>query len=239
MTRPYFSLAMVLALASAGCAKNQSDQTQNPDGSDSGSGSVDGSDGSSEAQGPSRARSSTSARGVDRTTRARKVSAKKPPRGPVDDVPAGDDGPNGLLAEAFALTSPAALPDFASLGAPAQSFSLRTVDHDGSIPGLKLQDDFALRLSGSINILAEAEYELCLYSDDGSQLYLEDFLVVDNDGLHDEAVEACELVYLEAGEYGIEIRYFQAAGSNTTLFFAWAIDDGEKELVPAEVLFKP
>jgi hypothetical protein len=238
MTRPYFSLAMVLALASAGCAKNQSDQTQNPDGSDSGS--VDGSDGSSEADGPSRARSSTSARGVDRSTKARKVSAKKPPRTPTDGVPADDDtGPNGLLAEAFALESPAALPDFTSLGAPAQSFSLRSVDHEGSIPGLTLQDDFALRLSGSINILAEAEYELCLYSDDGSQLYLEDFLVVDNDGLHDEAVEACELVYLEAGEYGLEIRYFQAAGSSTALFFAWAVDGGDKELVPAEVLFKP
>ena len=102
-----------------------------------------------------------------------------------------------------------------------------------------MKQDFAIRFSGSINITEEAEYDLCLHSDDGSQLLLENTVVVDNDGVHDAAVETCELVYLAPGEYLLEIRYFQASGPTLTMHFAWAINGGDKVIVPTEVLFKP
>ncbi|HVH97072.1 MAG TPA: PA14 domain-containing protein [Enhygromyxa sp.] len=248
MNRTYLSLATIPALALAGlmlagCAKNN-DSTQNPDGTAGDSGSVDGSDGTDGASDgeskPSRARTSSAPRGADGKVKVRKVTTQKPPRAPVK--PDEGQGPNGLLAEAFELESVEALPtDFASLGAAKQSFPVANLDlyQVDSFPGLTaVSENFAMRFSGSINIVEEAEYQLCMHSDDGSQLLLEGTLVVDNDGVLDSPVEACELVYLPAGEYGLEIRYFQTSGP-VTLQFAWGMNGGEKGIVPTDVLFKP
>lgn len=248
MTRTYLSLAMVTALALAGCTKNQTtDSTQNPDvaagdGDQSASGEGDA------AASSSRARGSTATRSGARPTKARRVTAKKPPRAPVEPTTPDESetGPNGLLAEAFALKTADGLPDdFAALGTPVESFELPNLDIDeddftNGFPGAAgLKEKYALRFSGSINIVEEAEYELCLHSDDGSQLLLEDTLVVDNNGVHDSPVEACELVYLAPGEYLLEVRYFQASGPLLALHMAWAINGGDKVIIPTEVLFKP
>ncbi|MFO7562575.1 MAG: PA14 domain-containing protein [Enhygromyxa sp.] len=244
--RTYLSLATVLMLATAGCANKKNEETQNPDGS-GGTGTVDGTDGADDgdAKTPSRARASTAPRGADRNTKARKVTAKKPPRAPVDNVPDEQAGPNGLFAEAFALESAEALPDFESLSTASSTFEVPNLDYDEveadqGFPGLAgLTQNYAIKFSGSINIIDEAEYELCLHSDDGSQLLLEDYLLVDNDGVHDGPVESCELVYLAPGEYQLEVRYFQGAGPLLAMHFAWAINGGDKVIVPSEVLFKP
>ena len=241
--RTYLSLAMVSVLALAGCAKKQNDETQNPDAVTDGDGSAD----SDAAAGTSRARGSTATRSGGRNTKARKITSKKPPRPIVNPDPEQpeQDGPNGLLAEGFTLASADAVPDFASLGDASASFFVPNLDFDeddaaNGFPGAAdLTSNYGVRFSGSINITAEAEYELCLHSDDGSQLLLEDTLLVDNDGVHEAAVEVCELVYLPPGEYKLEIRYIQADGPLFTMHFAWAIDGGEKVIVPTEVLFKP
>jgi len=248
MTRNYLSLALtVSALALAGCAKNQTNDTQNPDGT----GAVGGQDGAGDGadQGDavaSRARTSTAPRGKARNTKARTVTAAKPPREP--DQPGDDDpveGPHGLFVEAFALDAATGLPDFASLGAPIQTFVVPNLDFDGpdasaGFPGFtKLTQNYALRFSGSINIVDEAEYELCLHSDDGSQLLLEDTLLVNNDGVHDGAVEACELVYLPPGEYRLAVHYFQGTGAGLAMHFAWGMDGGDRSIVPSSVLYKP
>ncbi|PRQ03716.1 PA14 domain protein [Enhygromyxa salina] len=239
----FLTLPMISLLALAGCAKNQSDETENPDAAADGESTADGADG---AATQSRARGSTVTRSAGRLTKARLVTSKKPPRAVVD-IPEGEEesGPNGLFAEAYSLTAVDALPDFTSLDAPVESFEVANLDIDeddvsNGFPGATdLSENYALRFSGSLNILEEAEYELCLHSDDGSQLLLEDTLVVDNDGVHDSPVEACELVYLAPGEYALEVRYFQATGPLLAMHFAWAINGGEKVIVPSEVLFKP
>jgi hypothetical protein len=251
MTRTYLSLAigptLVLTgfvLALTGCTNKNTDGTQSPDASGD-SGAVDGTDSADGGEAtPSRARKSTAPRGADRNTKARRITAKKPARAPVNNVPTEEEGPNGLLAEAFVLESAESLPDFAALGSVAQSFAVPNLDVDEvdaaqGFPGLNLKSNYALKFSGSINIVQEAEYELCLHSDDGSQLLLEGQVVVDNDGVHESAVEACELVYLAPGEYQLEVHYFQAEGPMLAMHFAWAIDGGEKVIVPREVLFKP
>jgi hypothetical protein len=240
MMRTYFSLAMVSVLALAGCANKKNEETQNPDAVTD----ADGSD--SAAASSSRARGSTATRSGGRNTKARKITSKKPPR-PIPDggEPEGETGPNGLFAEGFALAAVDAVPDFGTLGAPATSFVVPNLDIDegdaaNGFPGATdLTANYGVRFSGSINVVEEAEYELCLHSDDGSQLLLEDTLLVDNDGVHEAAVETCELVYLPPGEYKLEIRYIQAEGPLVTMHFAWAVNGGEKVIVPTEVLFKP
>jgi hypothetical protein len=242
-SRPVAGLTLaspfVLALALTGCHKQPAEDTQNPD-SVAGDGSTDP-DGASAH--PSKARGSTSTRGGDRNTKARKITAKKPARAPI--VKPEEKGPNGLLATAYSLAGDSLPDDFSSLGSPLESFEVPNLDVDeidftNSFPGAKaLKENYALQFTGSINVTTEAEYELCLHSDDGSQLLLEGTLVVDNNGVHDGAVEVCELLYLAPGEYMLDIRYFQGSGPLLTLHFAWAMDGGEKVIVPTEVLFKP
>jgi hypothetical protein len=243
MTRNYVSLALIFAVSLAGCAKNTPDSTQNPDtvaNDGDGDGQTDG------ASTPSRARGTTSTHGSKGGTKARKVTAKKPARVNPPKPDNTETGPNGLLAEAFTLKGSDKLPeDFAALGAAVETFTVPNLDIDevdftNGFPGAKaLKDNYAIRFSGSINIVEEAEYELCLHSDDGSQLLLEGTLVVDNDGVLEAPAESCELVYLAAGEYMLEIRYFQVSGPLLALHMAWAINGGDKVIVPTDVLFKP
>lgn len=249
MIRIHVPLTAVVALALAtGCAKNK-DETENPD--TAGDGAVDG-DGSAgdDAQNPvdDRARDSTTTRSSGKPARARtkSVQTKKPPRAlPSDPGEPEDDGINGLLAEAWELPTAVAVPkDFDGLGAVAATFNVpdldfQTADASEGLPGMDLTANYAVRFSGSLNIVEEGEYELCLYTDDGSNLMLEDTLLVDNDGVHDEATETCELVYLAPGEYSLQIGYFQADGPSRTVQFAWSVNGGDKVMVPSEVLFKP
>jgi hypothetical protein len=247
-SRPVAGLAIAssfaFALALAGCTKQPSEGTQNPDSAaGDGDGSTD-SDGAS-AQ-PSKARGATSTRSGGRNTQARKMTAKKPARKPLEPAEADPvAGPNGLLATAFAFDGIKLPEDMAKLGAAVESFEVANLDVDevpfgNGFPGIKtLKENYALQFKGSINVVEEAEYELCLHSDDGSQLLLEGMLVVDNDGVHEAPVETCELVYLAPGEYMLEIRYFQASGPLLALHMAWAINGGDKVIVPTEVLFKP
>lgn len=245
MTRSYLSLAMVFTLAAApGCSKNQSDETQNPDevGEGDGAGGAEG----DTATKSSRARGATVTRSGGRHTKARKVTTTKPPRAEIDPQDDADEGVNGLYAEAYQLADASALPeDFEAVGEPVETFTVPNLDFDevessAGFPGSSgLTQDYALSLTGSLNVVEEAEYELCLHSDDGSQLLLEDMLVVDNDGVHEAPVEACELVYLAPGEYLLEVRYLQSSGPLLALHMAWAINGGEKVIVPPEVLFKP
>lgn len=242
MIRNYLTSASLFAMALLlvpGCGK-KNEETTNPDGT-----VTDGTDAQDGAAGTSsKARGATATRGAGRPTKARATTVKsaKPPRKPTS--PSEPASLNGMAIEAWAIDSASALPDFAKLGAATEMSAIDMVniaDRDATegFPGLKLTQDYAVRLNGSINITTEAEYELCLNSDDGSQLLLENTLVVDNDGVKDEAAEVCALVYLTPGEYQLAIHYFQAQGPRLALQFAWAQDGGDKQLVPSEVLFKP
>lgn len=244
MIRNYLTSASLFAMALLlvpGCGK-KNEETNNPDGAGDGD-VVDGTDGQGgSAETPSKARGATATRGAGRPTKARAtpMNSAKPPRKPSEPATL-----NGMAVEAWAIDSATALPDFSSLGTATEMTTIDMVniadqDATAGFPGLKkLTENYAVRLNGSINITTEAEYELCINSDDGSQLLLENTLVVDNDGVKDEAAEACALVYLTPGEYQLAIHYFQAQGPRLALQFAWAQDGGDKQLVPSEVLFKP
>jgi outer membrane protein OmpA-like peptidoglycan-associated protein len=67
---------------------------------------------------------------------------------------------------------------------------------------------FSLTYQGSIYIPTAGRYSFRLSSDDGSQLFLDDALVVDNDGVHGMSDKHATVV-LKKGNHTFRLRYFQ------------------------------
>lgn len=155
-------------------------------------------------------------------------------------------GMNGLQGEVFNIGSQfTEMPDFGALGEPhaiiaVPNLDVPTRDFTSGFPGVdgNVVEYFAIRFTGSLNITEEAEYNLCLNSDDGSKLLLEGTEVVNNDGTH-ATKEECSLVYLAAGEYQLEVQYFQGPRTEIALQFMWQQDGGDKVAVPESALFRP
>jgi len=80
------------------------------------------------------------------------------------------------------------------------------------VPGSR-GDGFALRMRAGIRAQEEGEYQFFLASDDGSRLYIDDRLVVDNDGLHG-LVEKSNAITLKAGLHRITVTYFDNGGGD-------------------------
>lgn len=88
------------------------------------------------------------------------------------------------------------------LNVPAQSF-------DQGFPGVtKRFEWFAIDYTGRFWIQKPGEYEFALLSDDGSKLYIDDQVVIDNDGQHTPS-ELTGAIDLAPGIHRIRVSYFQ------------------------------
>lgn len=70
---------------------------------------------------------------------------------------------------------------------------------------------FSLRLEGQMNIIEPGTYRFDLSSDDGSLLYLDGTLVLDNGGIHTYQEKSVTL-YLKAGKFNFLLDYFDLIG---------------------------
>jgi hypothetical protein len=76
-------------------------------------------------------------------------------------------------------------------------------------PGVtKRMEWFAIDYTGRFWIDKPGSYSFNLLSDDGSKLYIDDQVVIDNDGIH-APVEKTATVTLEGGIHLIRVSYFQ------------------------------
>ena len=75
---------------------------------------------------------------------------------------------------------------------------------------------FSLTYQGSIYIPVSGRYGFRLSSDDGSQLFLDDRLVIDNDGVHGMSDKSAA-VSLQQGDHMFRLRYFQGPASQLGL----------------------
>ena len=104
---------------------------------------------------------------------------------------------------------------------------------DGNIPDL-LENNFAVKVKGYINIEREGNYVFRLVSDDGSWLYIDDQLIIANGGLHGDKAMDGELT-LKAGKHRLAIDFFQSSGGKS-LKLLWApYGTGTFSLVPPTV----
>jgi len=80
-----------------------------------------------------------------------------------------------------------------------------------SIPDNAPHDHFGLQMEGFVTISQEGLYKISLGSDDGSMLYLNDQVIIDNDGYHGMEYQKAS-VALKVGTYPIKVVYCEATG---------------------------
>lgn len=124
-----------------------------------------------------------------------------------------------------------ALPDFDSLKAASSGIS-KGID----INSKKGAEKYGFVFNGFINVPADGIYTFYLSSDDGSKLFIDDKLLVDNDGLHGLGEKNKE-VPLTKGFHPIKVLFFQRTGGDD-LLVQWKGPGIEKRSVPASVFFR-
>jgi len=134
-------------------------------------------------------------------------------------------GPNtlpGISYKLFYNYNELVVPNFSAMGQPDASgkiyeFSLReltdliNIEKDGDIQN---QDHLAIQFSSTLIIEEAAEYIFYLTSDDGSNLYINDNLLIDNDGSHSATTKTGK-IQLNPGKYPIRIDYFEDHGGES------------------------
>ncbi|MFH1194820.1 MAG: PA14 domain-containing protein [bacterium] len=143
--------------------------------------------------------------------------------------------PNALEGKIFYLPNNSAkLPDFSKLN-PVGTIYTRKLDvpsqaFDKGFPGVTDRFEwFALRYTGVFNANVSGEYKFRLNSDDGSKLYVDGKLVIDNDGQHGPRSMAGS-INLTKGSHNIIIEYFQGPRTHICLQF-FITEPGGKERI--------
>lgn len=106
-----------------------------------------------------------------------------------------------------------------------------------SLNPAKLQDSIAFKYEGLLDVPKRAVYRFYTNSDDGSCLYIDDHLVVDNDGSHYVHREDGKIA-LDEGLHKIKILYFQDY-LGKKLEVGWSSRFFEEERIPDAALFRP
>ena len=90
-----------------------------------------------------------------------------------------------------------------------ETFNVAEQDSRDGFPGYEqYKTQFGFVLESSVTIKETACFEFSLNSDDGSRLWIDDALVVNNDGSHGMKVKKDSIV-LNQGTYGAQLWYFQ------------------------------
>ncbi len=118
-------------------------------------------------------------------------------------------------------------------------FGTQTIIKEGEVDGFllspRLQDDlFGFEFTAEIQVPVSGEYTFFTTSDDGSRLYINDRLVVDNDGIH-APTEQSGTIRLAEGTHKIKVEYFEQKRGET-LQVHWQGPSFAKEIIPTSVL---
>ena len=115
-----------------------------------------------------------------------------------------------------------ALPDFSQLS-PLGSVYMSNFDvpvrrFDTGFPGVRsdLVEWFAIDFRGTIEITTPGSYQFRVRSDDGSKLFIDNKLVVNNDGQHSTQDKSGSIT-LEKGVFDLKLPYFQGPAYEISL----------------------
>lgn len=155
------------------------------------------------------------------------------------DTAAADLQP-GLVGEYFSYRTEGYIP---SLPEGAKPFLVR-VDKAINFPDpgtggdfhqTKLVYNFAVRWTGVVRVEKAGDYTFFTQSDDGARLTIGNKVIVENDGPHPLS-EKSGRISLTAGDHPVKLEFAQGGGGSAVVLL-WQPPGGEKQIVPAGVLF--
>jgi hypothetical protein len=161
----------------------------------------------------------------------------------------GDSIPisNGLMGRVFLLPDTTrSLPDFDTLKPLPDPIYVSEINVPGQkwsvgFPGLRDRFEwFGVQYTGSFKPLRSATYLFKLISDDGSRLFIDDKLVINNDGIHAEWPVRASL-HLSDSIHTFRLDYFQGPKYELALQLYWSVPDSTEKIFPGKdfVLYTP
>jgi hypothetical protein len=135
---------------------------------------------------------------------------------------------DGLVAEYFTNAEWNGFPALSVVDA-APSTALMVKRWKGAPP-----ERFSVRWRGFLAVATSGEYRFSTTSDDGSELVIDDMIVVDNAGFHGVRTVSGR-VFLERGPHRILLKYSQM-GAATTLDWRWSFGGGDDAPIPRWLL---
>jgi fibro-slime domain-containing protein len=100
--------------------------------------------------------------------------------------------------------------------------------------GTPIPGAFSVEWKGFVEISKPGVYRFTLESDDGSWLYIDNRLIVDNGGEH-SALQKTGAINLAEGKHIIRVRYFNSQFNGVLKLF-WTPPGGHLEIVPGDAL---
>ncbi|QDU76752.1 Cytochrome c-552 precursor [Bremerella volcania] len=179
-----------------------------------------------------------SVRSISKSTEAAPLYAKIRPL--MFELPAtlrpesgstASDGP--AVAFDYYEPNPAKNVAIETLNATKPKFSGRMANFDKYVPKGR-KDAFATKQTASIVAPVAGDYKFYIASDDGSRVYVNGNLLIDNDGLHG-MVEKGGNVNLTAGTHEIVVTYFDNGGGDG-LRVSWEGPGIKKQAIPTSAL---
>ncbi len=147
----------------------------------------------------------------------------------------GDSIPvsNGLQGRVFLLPDTTTkLPDFDTMQSQANRIYIKQINIPSQswslgFPGMHNRFEwFGIEYTGNFKPNKSGNYLFKLVSDDGSLLFIDDSLFLNDDGLH-SAQEVKGTIYLPAALHSIKLRYFQGPRYQLGLQLFWSNDAGK------------
>jgi hypothetical protein len=142
---------------------------------------------------------------------------------------------SGLLGEYFDLNDLGSFDTFPDVSKRKPTFrridaQINVASTSGEWPETKLVDHFYIRWTGIINLVKGGKYTFYTESDDGSRLYIDGKLVVDNGGLHGMTEKEGE-IELKGGDHEIKVEMFENEG-DAGCRVSYAGPGVEKQVIP-------
>jgi hypothetical protein len=137
----------------------------------------------------------------------------------------------GLNYKYFTTGNFTAVPDFSKL-APVKTGVVNNFD----LSVADKTDNYAISFDGFIDIPTDGQYTFYTNSDDGSMLYINNELVVNNDGRHG-AIEKSGSISLKAGKHSISVGFFQF-NWDKSLQVSYSGPGISKRAIPSSILFR-
>lgn len=144
---------------------------------------------------------------------------------------------NGLEGKIYALAGDTRkLPDFDTMVSLGKIYTKEINIPDRSwtsgFPGVTDRFEwFGIEYNATFTVKRTGRYTFALLSDDGSKLFIDDSLVIDNDGVHGP-MEKDNVFDLNGSTHKIQIQYFQGPKTQIALQLFAKPDNGAQEIFP-------